>query len=110
MPAKPRHKRGKLSPQARHRREEMRGPTTEAAGTTATAPTTTNAPQAQPAPVRAPAATAARPAARPAKGLTPASTIVQSTSHQQVGTELRTIGIITAVLVVLLVVLSFVIH
>jgi hypothetical protein len=35
---------------------------------------------------------------------------MQTISHQQVGTELRTIGIITAVLVVILVVLSFVIH
>jgi len=35
---------------------------------------------------------------------------MQMMSHQQVGSELRTIGIITAALVVILVVLSFVIR
>ena len=112
MPAKPRHKRGKLSPQARRRREEMRGPTAETAGATATAPTTATAPQARPALAQTPAAQSAavRPSARPAKGTAPAPNALQIISHQQVGSELRAIGIITAVLVVILVVLSFVIH
>ncbi len=106
MPAKPRHKRGKLAPQARRRREETRGPIAEAATTSTTAP------QARPALAQAPAIqpSAARPSVRPAKGTAPASTAMQVISHQQVGTELRTIGIITAILVVILVVLSFVIH
>ena len=114
MPAKPRHKRGRLPPQARRRREETRGPATVAAAGTASATAGASAaassPQAQSSPSGPPAAPAApRASARPAKG-TAASSVMQTISHQQVGTELRTIGIITAVLVVLLVVLSFVIR
>ncbi len=103
MPAKPKHRKGRLSPQARRRREEMRGPTT--------ATETAAAPPAQAAYAQAPAAqpSAARPAARQAKAAA-APGALQMMSHQQVGSELRTIGIITAVLVIVLVVLSFVIH
>jgi hypothetical protein len=102
MPAKPRHRKGRLSPQARQRREEMRGAVTVTQGTTSGA---------QPAPAQPAAArpSMARSPVRPAKG-TSAPGPMQMMSHQQVGSELRTIGIITAVLVVILVVLSFVIH
>ena len=102
MPAKPKHRKGRLSPQARRRREETRGPT---------GVTQANAPPAQAALAQAPAAqpSAPRPAVRPTKG-TPQSGTMQMMSHQQVGSELRTIGIITAALVVILVVLSFVIR
>ena len=101
---KPKHKKGKLSPQVRRRREEMRAPASVA--------DSTGAPVAQPAYAKAPVAQSpvARPAARPAKGAAAPPGPTQTLSHLQVGTELRTIGIITAVLVVLLVVLSFVIH
>ena len=104
MPAKPRHKRGKISPQARRRREEVRGPTTVAAAATS--------PPAQTALAQAPAAqsAAARPAVRPTKGTAAALSTMQTMSHQQVGAELRTIGAITAILVILLVVLSFVLR
>ncbi len=106
MPAKPRHKRGKLSSQAR-RRPEVRAPAAAAQPGNAAAPSGV-----QPASAQAPAvqSQANRPAARPAKGAMAPPSQSQVLAHLQVGTELRTIGIITGVLVVILVVLSFVIH
>ncbi len=100
MPAKPKHRKGRLSPQARRRREETRSPVTTT-GTGAPPATMPIDRTAQPVAARTPARPA-RPAAVPGP--------LQMMSHQQVGSEIRTIGIITAVLIVIVVVLSFVIH
>ncbi len=109
MPAKSKRKKGKFSPQRRPQGQPaVRPAATPPTQAQSTQSQIVQSTQTQPTQTR-PAAPAAQPAFRPKGGQSTPSTAMPAT-YLRLGSELKTIAIITGSLVVVLIILSFVLH